>query len=213
MPVVTIGDNTGNTYPGMECLHLRSDNPTVNYGTETLFNVSKYAAGNHRNGIIVPTGLNSISGPITVNSATLYLYLSSKGGNNTFELFRLLVSIVEAEATWNISSTGNNWNTAGALGDGVDRLASSMASKTVTETAGQWISLTSAGFGQYCEDVVNGTITNNGFMTERTDGADDSTWTEFRTDDYAEFSPYILLDFTAGGGGGDDFIFLDDLWW
>lgn len=54
-----------------------------------------------------------------INYARMYIW-SSRAANNTFAFYRFLTNFNVNQVTWNVSSTGNNWNTAGGTGLGVD---------------------------------------------------------------------------------------------
>src|SRR5690606_1299935 len=68
------------------------------------------------------TGGGTIPTTATILSASMFMYERQDLADNasTLEIYPLLVSFNPAQATWNIRSTGNNWNTAGAGGAGTD---------------------------------------------------------------------------------------------
>jgi len=91
---------------------MRSDNGSTNYGTDTTLRMGKVST------ITARTLLQFADPAITgVTSSTLTLTVSSEAADVTsyFQVHRLKVAWVEAQSTWNIRSTGNNWTTAGAF--------------------------------------------------------------------------------------------------
>jgi len=97
-------------------------NASTNYGTSAGIIVKDRTS----NGDVTRTGLvkfdlSSIPGGSTINSVTLTVVLSQGvDATNKVRVFEGLRNWVEAEATWNIYSTGNSWTTAGARGDTTD---------------------------------------------------------------------------------------------
>lgn len=202
MTVVVIGDNTGDDYSGTEDANIRNDNPTTNYGSATAGEVTKYDASTHRHWCLKFSGLSNVTGPVTANSATVDLYLVSGGGGTpTHGLRMILVNWVEAEVTYNIHSTGNNWTTAGGLSDGNDRSATVSGSAASINTTAGYKTHSGSGLGTDCAGFVNGTYNNYGWHVERTDGANDSVWRQFRHSEGTDGQrPYLTFDYTEGSG-------------
>jgi len=87
--------------------------------------------------LIAPPSLPPAGVVITSVALDLWEYQTSATGAVTswaVELRRVLRSWVEAETTWNIFSTGNNWGTAGC-GNATDRDATVLATTTLDGTA------------------------------------------------------------------------------
>src|SRR5215471_11098624 len=97
----TIGGNTGNTYSGVADTQIAQSYPTTNFSTDTTLEASKYASGDHRNTLIKFTGLSSITGPVNVIAATLYLNANASYGTNNLAAYRLLRNWVTNQASWN----------------------------------------------------------------------------------------------------------------
>ena len=203
MATETIGENTGNTYTGVTDACFKENNPTNPFGLATTFEINKYGSGDHANGAIKFSGLSKIVGPVTVTAATLYLWNTpAVGATSTISAFRLLRNWVETEVTWNVFSSGNNWTTGGGLGAATDRVAAASGSGVIGSASGQYFPIT--GLAADVEAWINGTANNYGWLLERTDGANDSTYQVFTssqsTDDFQR--PYLEVTYTAGGGGG-----------
>jgi hypothetical protein len=122
---VTIGGNTGNTYTGLDVMGGNSSFPDSSITNPSTID----ALGGARFFVFNPTGASNVAG--TLSMARLYLYLSSSfGGGKLSTLYDMLRASVLTQMTHNIYSTGNSWATAGALGSGTDRSASSIGSHT-----------------------------------------------------------------------------------
>lgn len=209
MPTVYVGDNTAGspamTYSGTEQARLEQGSPTTNSSDNGVNSeIAKYGAGDHKNWVLNFSGISNITGPVTVSSVILRLYKQSGSANtDTFSVYQLLVTPVEAEVTWNISSTGNNWNTGGGIGDGVDRVATPLCTFTSDAVAGYTASTDTAALRTFIEGVINGTITNTWMLIERTDGANDEHYKGFQGPaGDNDKTPYIEITYTEGGGGG-----------
>lgn len=201
---VTIGDNTGNTYSGTDDAHIRSDSTTTNYGTNGSLEVTKYAVGNHVSALVKFSGLSNIVGPVTVSSATLYLYYTgptSGSDTHTIDVHRVLRAWVEAQATWNIYSTGNSWTTAGALSDGNDRVATVSASfALIGNTSPSYVAYTGAQLATDVENIINGSNANNGWVFERSDAGDDTNYRIFASSEGSDGQrPYLDITYTVAG--------------
>jgi len=206
MSVVTIGDNTGDTYAGSIDAHFKENNPTNPFGGTTALEVHKYGVGDHAHVAIQFSGLSNIVGPVTVSAATLYLwYVPAIGATPTVSAFRLLRNWVESEVTWNIYSSGNNWGTAGGLGSGTDRVGSATGSGALGSSA-QYYSIT--GLAADVEAWINGTANNYGWHLERTDGANDATYIVLEASEGTDgHRPYLEVNFTAGAAGNPNYYY------
>lgn len=205
MTTATIGDNTGNTYSGTDDGQIKQAAATTNYGSSTTMEVHKYGSGDHCNSLVKFSGLSNIAGPVTVSSATIYLYLTNNAntaGSVTIDCYRLLRNWVEAQATWNIYSTGNSWTTAGGLSSGNDIAASITASKSITNGAldtGVYHAFTSAQLATDVQDIINGSASNYGWHFSRNGAGNDSMFHTFNTSENASDNtrPYLEVVYTA----------------
>lgn len=200
----TIGDNTGNTYSGTDDTQLKANAATTNYGSSGSMDVNKYGVGDHANALVKFTGLSSITGPVTVSSATLYLYYTgptSGSDTHTIDVHRVLRAWVEAQATWNVYSTGNSWTTAGGLSDGNDRVATVSASfALIGNTSPSYVAFTGAQLATDIENIINGVNTNNGFLVERSDAGDDTNFRVFASSEGSDGQrPYLDITYTVAG--------------
>jgi hypothetical protein len=145
---VTIQPSTADT-------HLIEDTPTTNTGTQTFFYV--YPETTKRRRSILKFDLSaSVPAGATITLTTLILYCGVTLASRTITVYRLLrTDWVEAQATWNIYKTGNNWTTAGALSDGND-FTSTDAATAASVAAGQNLSVTVTAQVQTALDSVAG---------------------------------------------------------
>lgn len=202
MTTTVIGDDTGYEVGVVETA-IRETLPTQN--EETSYIRATCSAGNTQRGrtLFKFTGLANITGPVTVSSAVLTLMVADTDGvARDVSLRKLLVPFVEAEATWNIRSTGNNWGTAGASGAG-DADSTVLATGTIATSNGSTFTVSGAGFDSLVEGWINGTVTNDGCILSL---ADESTAAysylmRQSEDGTASRRPYLTVTYTAGSPG------------
>lgn len=199
MPVVTIGQNTADDFSGAAGAQLLDGNPTTNYGEANYGYISQMGINNNYHYLLVFSGLSNISAPVTVNSATIYIYAhGTTTPGPTIHGRPLLVPFVQNEATWNIRSTGNNWTTAGAMSDGNDRRAVVSFTDTAADgLSGAYASFTANQLASDIEDQIDGTLNNYGFVLEENGDS-----RNLQHQDYGDGErPYVSVDYTAGAGG------------
>jgi hypothetical protein len=175
---------------------LSSASPTSNFGTDTSLAVGEADTTVNTGRSLVKFDLTSIPANATINSATLSLWQFSDNSSNarTFRVYRSLRAWVESQTTWNIYSTGNNWQAAGGFGanDSEQTDIGSLAF-TATEANGekQW-SLTASAI----QEMVAGTFTNNGFLLKADTESNDMY--QFRSSDWttAGERPKLVIDYS-----------------
>lgn len=200
MTVTVIGDNTGDDYSGTEDTYLKEGggDATNNFSTSTQLFVSKFNLNNEHVALLGFSGLSNIPSGDTVSAATigLYLFVDQGGGTHNIEVRKTLPSWVENETTWNISSTGNNWTTAGARSLGNDISNTQTATVAVNSTASEYKTWSSA---QLATDV-DGLVKDWRF--ERTDVGGDSQFKDFMSSNGTDGQrPYISVIHTAPTAG------------
>jgi hypothetical protein len=197
---VVIGDNTGDDFAGTIDTYLKEQTPTANNGTSQYLEVTKWNVGDHTHGLLGFPGLSNIPASATVTAATLSLFLADSGAyTHTISLYRLLKNWVELEATWNIYSTGNSWDTAGALAS-TDRSSTLSASASVDGTLDVYKNFTGAQLTTDVQNKVSGVNSNFGWHGERTDGGANSQFKKFRASDGADGErPKLSVTYTHVG--------------
>jgi hypothetical protein len=106
--------------------YINSTAATSNLDSSTVLILGEEWAGTTAARIALFTFDTSTLAGKTIYSADLWLYRTSNNANNmTIGMIltarRILRAYVPTEVTYNVYSTGNNWTTAGAKGDGTDR--------------------------------------------------------------------------------------------
>ena len=147
--------------------------PTTNFGTSDVIFVGDVNAGlNQAIRSMIRFDLSSLPLAATVTAATLSMfeyYASDSPGVGSWAvgLRRLLRDWIEAQVTWNIYSTGNNWTTAGASSNGNDRAASDSASLTLDGTAANaFVNWTSATLADDVQKMRSGVYGNYGWLIQ-----------------------------------------------
>lgn len=160
--------------------YIRSNQATTNFGTNNTMYVGEWSGLVFTTRGLIKFDLSPTNIPANahVTAATLKLTTLSESGATvagTIEAYRQLRAWVEGEATWNIFSTGNSWQTAGGFGAS-DCEQASIGTATVDpalvtpDTTVISISLDPAKV----EEWIDGTLTNNGLllkMATETDNA------------------------------------------
>lgn len=200
MPTVTIGDNTGADHAGTEDTKLRSANPTTNFASVVL-EVFSWAVSDDGTTVIRFTGLSNISGPVTVSAAEVRLYQTAHINDPVvIDVHRLLRNWVEAEATADVFSTGNAWQTQ--LGVGANDISSTVsASLSVGATTGQYYVWSHANLAQDVQDMINGVVLNHGWLFKPDTFAHSTDFCEFTQSEGTDGQrPLLVFTYTAGGG-------------
>ncbi len=157
---VTVSFQDGvNGYAGTTDTQIRSGSPTTNYGATTELKVD----GSPDIATLIRWDLSSIPANSTVTSATLRLYITNTSAQ-TFEIYQLLRSWSESQATWNQAATGANWGTAGAQG-AADRASTILGSLISTSGGSVTFTLNSAGIA-VLQSWINNASTNFGLAIE-----------------------------------------------
>lgn len=114
-----------NNYGALSVLVVGEDNTRVDYVTRTL----------------IKFDLSGLPAAAIISSAVLSLWcVTDKSSNNrTFRVYRQKRAWVELQATWNVFSTGNNWQTAGGFGaDDCEQVDIGSRNFTSTEGLEAW---------------------------------------------------------------------------
>lgn len=178
---------------------LYDDSATTNYGTNVTLFVGDTGGARYRT-LIKFAGLSDGTIPpgavISAATLSLYCYGENSGNARTLRVFRLKRAWVEAQATWNIYSTGNNWQTAGGFGaNDCEQTDIGSRAFSATETTGEYkdFSLTVADI----QAIVNGTWTNNGFLIKADTESNDRY--SFYSSDNAANKPKLTITYSIAG--------------
>lgn len=205
---VTITDNTTGSptgTAGVNSTMVREGSATTNYGSNSSFEVTKWDVADHTHSL-VKFDLSSVTGPVTVTSVTVGIYLNTDGGGtHNVDMRRVLRNWVENQATWNIYATASSWTTAGALSDGNDRVGTASGQIASIGATIQYytVSQTSGGLVDDVQGWINGTFSNYGWHLSRNGAGNDNTYKTFTSDDGTNGQrPYLTVVYTPGLGGG-----------
>jgi hypothetical protein len=147
---------------------------TTNYATNGALRVGRSGAYTYR--ALVKFDLSSIPAGSTVLSAILSLYAITDNSTNAvaFKVHRPLRAWVEDQATWQIYSTGNSWQTAGGFG-ALDCEQAAIGSRnfTDTETLNQFKAWTLTASAIQAM-ITGGAFINNGFLVKTETEASDN---------------------------------------
>ncbi len=156
-----------------EDTNIKDTYPTVNYGTDTTFVTLLNDAGTFES--LLKCDLSSLSGK--VNSATLYLYMS------TSDAYTATIGIYPVTSTW--AETVVTWNTKPTNG-------ATWQDVSVNSTVGwkTWTLDTTT-----VQTWVNGG-TNYGMLLYQSTSTTTNAYQKiFNSRENADYKPYILLDY------------------
>jgi hypothetical protein len=195
MPTTIITDNTtGGDYTGTIDNYIEFDFQTTNRGSDGNWRVRHSSP--IEKGLIAFPGLSNITGPVTVTSVTLELWLAAVGNSGPVQLNKLLQNWVETESTYTIYSTGNNWATLGAASSGTDFAATVSASVTHSVTLDEYKSFSTAQMATDVQDWINNGSNYGWLLT----GVDSFTVFTYRGKNGADAQrPKLTVTYTSSG--------------
>ena len=166
---------------------------TVNHDADGALNLKWYAAENRSNTLVrfdvssIPSGAIVVSATLTLVPSTLIF-----GAPFNVSSYPLKRNWIENQATWNIYSTGNNWETVGGLG--ANDIGSKEGTTAVPATGNAVFSIP-----VMVQGWIDGSLTNYG-VSLITDGIAEKYWLG-RDSEYATSASRPLLtvvcDYTA----------------
>lgn len=159
--------------------YINSSNPTVNTsGVALTIGERSDQSGQDKRAIIKFADLTNaavIPAGKTITSAKLKVYPTADFSTNsrTFSVYRVKQNVSFSQATWNVFSTGNSWQTAGATGaNDIDTTALGTVTMGAAETLNAFKEITLSA--AEVQKIYNGTYQNYGFLlrvdTETSDG-------------------------------------------
>ena len=210
MATITISENTGATYSGFITSPIKENNPNTNYSSGVEVELTSFDVGDRTFTLAQISGLNSVSEGGTVSNAKIRINATNLSDPNlSFEAIQCLRTVVQAQVTWNIYSTGNSWATAGGLNTTSDIGSTDLANLTIpVTTTNAYYELTGAGLTQWVQDVIDGTITNADIMM-RPDpqNAQNAKFAGFVSENGTDGRrPELVFDYDTGAGGSGKLI-------
>jgi hypothetical protein len=168
--VVSFQDGV-NAYTGTRDTKIKSDATTTNFGTNTTLEID----GSPDYAGLISWDLTSIPAGKTVTAVTVSFNVTDISAS-AYELYALKRAWSETTATWNVASTGVNWQTVGANGAN-DRETTVLGSLTGSTAGVKTITLNASGIAKV-QSWINTPSTNYGLVIldyANTDGLDLNT--------------------------------------
>ena len=192
-------------YSGENDNMLNAASNTTNYnGSNITIGQFSTGGGSSKEGIL-KFDLSSISSGSTCNSATLEI--DQLTGDNTTAVVMSAYNILRptwspSQSTWTIYSTGNNWTTAGALGNGTDYSNSSFSvTNSFTNNALGFQSFpTSSSFCTAIQSSFGSTF--NVIILESSNKFPVNTYAQYNYSTAAD-RPILIVNYTASSGASN----------
>jgi hypothetical protein len=191
------------SYSGATDTFMRASAPTTNFGSTDPLEVD----GSGDEGALLKWVISTIPAGSTVTSVSVTLNITNVSTTAGYFFKECLRAWVEGQATWNIYSTGNSWQTAGCNG-ALDVGATSFGTLTAASTGAETVVLNAAGIAAV-QGWVDDPSSNNGFLLANYDDAnwDGSTFTSKENATAADHpkltvgynTPRSVIEFTTDG--------------
>lgn len=199
--IVVHADQTTLQPDGTAGLDTRMDDasPTTNQATATLLRIGEDNNATAKARSLIKFDVSSIAANVTVTSAQLVMTIGSSpdlaDADAQIDIYPALRAWVEAEATWNIWSTGNNWTTAGAGSGGDDYNVTAMGSFTATNEAATGTQYTVTLTSSVVQGWIDGSLTNNGMVFRTANELNDRYTFGSSDNSTASRRPKLVVDF------------------
>lgn len=190
--------------------YITSGAATTNFGTNTNIGVGEDSGGANISRTAIAFDLSSIPSSNTTSAATLTTTITTDESSNArdFKIYRILRDWVEAEITWNIWKTANNWTTAGAGSDGNDTDLTTVwgsVSMGASDTGAKVWTFSSTGLTEL-DKFINGTYSNYGWLLKADTETNDRYF--FASSDHATSGSRPLLEITHSSSAGGYIVFM-----
>jgi hypothetical protein len=171
---------------------------TTNYGGDIYIELWQLSGYNRRG--LFYAGLSSLPAGATIDTATFSLYYYAyntyaPNGTETLTLYKVRrADWVEAQATWNIFKTSNNWETAGAANTSTD-IDTSKTAAVAQPTSYGW---TNWDVKTIVEDAVANSVDFN--VRLHTSAPSNNSIPRFYTKEYAtdtSLRPKLVIEYTT----------------
>lgn len=195
---VTLGSvgRTTTIQPASQDNFMDSENPATNNSSDATLSLGDASTASSQDTVSTLTFdvAGNVTAGHTVTSATLSLFeyqagKSGAGNQTTLTVRRILRNWVNAQETFNQYSTGNNWTTGGARGNGTDRSSTDSATLAIDSTAaGTFIDITGTQLTSDVQDMLDNSASNFGwglYSDGSSPGVLDYSYNFFRSSNYA----------------------------
>ena len=173
--------------------YINSNAATTNYGTNVQLFVGRGSFETPQR-TLIKFDLSSIPADAVVSSAILYITYSNDWSTvaSTLGAYRQLRAWVEAQATWDIYSTGNNWEIAGGFGP-ADCVQTDMGTVSLPAGGGGG-EISIALNASEVNGMINGAFANNGFLLKVVSEVE-STMRGFHSSSAASGRPKLVIEY------------------
>jgi len=155
-----------------------NDQPTLNYGASSLIASGEDNSVASINRTLAQFDLSEVPPDVIVSLATFTVTedgIDRNDNERIFRVYRMLQAWTEGTgdgaatadgATWLTYNGTDNWNTAGAAGEGTDREAADTGNTNVPNNLIEGDPISFALTPSKVEDWLDGTLTNNGVLVK-----------------------------------------------
>lgn len=189
---------TGTLVAGVLDTRIREVAPTTAYGASASLEMATYSSADRTRGLVNLSGLSSIAGQVTVNSASLYIRCNgADNALNVFTAHRVKLANTMSQVTWDERQTGVAWATSGVLDTtDVDLTPAATTSAIAINT---WMQFTGVDFAALVQGWINGTFPNYGMLITRNTETGDLTANDFVSSEASDLTlrPYLVVDYTV----------------
>lgn len=191
----TIPPNIADTY-------LARDDPAKNFGSTNIIQHGAYTGSIIRRSL-VKFDLSTIPSTELCDSAILSVWLAQDLADTdcTFSIHRVLKNWVEAEATWYIYSTGNNWPLNGAFAAGGVDLTPMGTSALIAANAALNTEIQISLDTTEMKKMYDGTYTNYGWLIKSTNETESDVWGVYSREygsGASGYNPKLVIETHAG---------------
>lgn len=184
------------SYSGTRDTYINGSSTGTNYGTSTGLNIDGDAP---ETSLLFKWDLSAVPSGATITGVDI-LVTSSNDTSADYEIYECTRDWVETQATWNIYSTGNNWQTAGAQGAN-DRGSTVLGTFEINlnSPGSEFTFSLNADGVQLVQDWVDGVKNNYGIIIQdyaEADGGDVYS----REDGTAARRPKLRVSYTPAEG-------------
>lgn len=178
---------------------IQSNVATRNNGSTTDLCIGEWDGGSASCKSLLKFDLSSIPLGAVIVSAVLTLTYNGveySGNSRTVQAFRIKRNWVENQVTWNVFSTGNNWQTAGASGaDDIESTVIGSYSITASPSGTYSMSLTAS----LVQEWIDGTFTNNGILLQTDAQNNDQVFYHSSAAATSTNRPKLVIEYILGG--------------
>ena len=171
--------------------YIDNANQTTNYGSQTLY--ISGASGAQKHCLIDFALTGATTADLVYGQLKVYVNTNT-GGDMTFTVHRVLLGWNEAQATWNVRTSGTVWGAGGML---ADTDYNSVVIGTGTMTAAGWLTVDITNLAELKAMVAAGT--SYGLVLRYASGENSGGSHRFQSDDEAN-PPQLLLYYSSGVG-------------